>query len=55
MEIKKEINGDTAFIFVSGEVDSANVGEFEEELFAAAEGMPSRSETSTRRSWISLM
>ncbi len=38
MEIRKEKNGDTALIFVSGEVDSTNVNEFEETLNAFSEG-----------------
>ena len=38
MEIKKEMDGDTAVVYVSGEVDSANVSDFEEGLLAATEG-----------------
>ena len=38
MEIKKEMDGDTAVVYVSGEVDSANVTDFEEVLLTATEG-----------------
>ena len=38
MEIKKEMDGDTAVVYVSGEVDSANVTDFEEGLLTATEG-----------------